>query len=205
MTTTVAFINTKGGVGKSSATIYFASVLVSRGYTCTVVDTDPQGSVTYWRDRAEEAGSPLPFEVRSANIRDLQRGAWATDFVLIDTPPGHSDILNAARDASDLVVIPTTPAELDVERTWATLEVMGNAPAVVLLGNVDLRSTLYRDAVEAFTDPEVIDDIVLLSEHIPYRTAIKRSPGTLPRNFFGYDKAVDEVLKLLAALAKEES
>lgn len=204
MATIISFIDTKGGTGKTTATMYFASVLNSRGYTCTVIDTDPQGSATYWRDRAEDSGSPLPFEVRSANIRDLQRGPWTTDFVLIDTPPGHSEILNAARDASDLVVIPTTPSELDVERTWATLEVMGTAPAVVLLGNVDRRSTLYRDAVEAFTDPEVSDDVVLLSEHIPNRTAIKRGPGTLPNNFYGYDKAVDEVLGLLAALTKEE-
>ncbi|MDN5754172.1 ParA family protein [Arthrobacter rhombi] len=205
MTTTLSFIDTKGGTGKTTATMYFAAVLHNRGFTCTVVDADPQGSATYWRDRADDAGNPLPFEVRSANIRDLQRGSWETDYVLIDTPPGHGDILNAARDASDLVVVPTTPAELDVERTWATLDVMGSAPVVVLLGNVDRRSTLYRDAVDAFTDTESADDVVLLSEHIPYRTAIKRGPGTLPVSFYGYDKAVDEVLGLLAALTQEEA
>lgn len=205
MATTLAFIDTKGGTGKTTATMYFAAVLNSRGFSCTVVDADPQGSATYWRDTAEESGTPLPFDVRSANIRDLERGSWATEYVLIDTPPGHGGLLDAARDAADLVVVPTTPAALDVERTWATLDVMGAAPAVVLLGNVDRRSTLYRDAVEAFAGEDVQDEVVLLSEHIPYRTAIKRGPGTLPTDFYGYDKAVDEVLGLLAALTQEEA
>lgn len=62
----ITFANVKGGVGKTTATIMTALALSRRGYRVIVKDLDPWGSAYDWSSRAEEAGTPLPFPVRTA-------------------------------------------------------------------------------------------------------------------------------------------
>ncbi|MEM8493982.1 MAG: ParA family protein [Planctomycetota bacterium] len=46
MTHTIAISNQKGGCGKTTTVISLASALAERGYSCTVVDCDPQTNAT---------------------------------------------------------------------------------------------------------------------------------------------------------------
>lgn len=54
--------------------------------------------------------------------------------IVIDTPPGDVRIVRAAVEAADVVLIPTRPTLLDVDRVQATLAVTDEAgrPAAVL-------------------------------------------------------------------------
>ena len=56
-TKTVAFVNLKGGVGKTTSAIGTAEALARLGHTVTARDADPSGAATLW------AGRPLPFGV----------------------------------------------------------------------------------------------------------------------------------------------
>ena len=47
MTATIAFVNQKGGVGKTSVTLGMASAAWAAGHRVLVVDVDPQGSATW--------------------------------------------------------------------------------------------------------------------------------------------------------------
>ena len=42
----IAFINQKGGVGKSTTTLHTASYLVKKGYKVLTIDLDPQGNLS---------------------------------------------------------------------------------------------------------------------------------------------------------------
>ena len=62
-TKTVAFVNLKGGVGKTTSAIGTAEALARLGHTVTVRDADPSGAATLWAHKALSAGRPLPFGV----------------------------------------------------------------------------------------------------------------------------------------------
>ena len=66
-TKTVAFVNLKGGVGKTTSAIGTAEALARLGHTVTVRDADPSGAATLWAHKALSAGRPLPFGVEVVN------------------------------------------------------------------------------------------------------------------------------------------
>ena len=43
---TIAILNLKGGVGKTTTAVNMASILAERGYRCVVIDADPQANAT---------------------------------------------------------------------------------------------------------------------------------------------------------------
>ena len=53
----IVVTNTKGGVGKTTTSIYLGTALAPHGII-HVLDADPQGSATEWSLRAEETGQP---------------------------------------------------------------------------------------------------------------------------------------------------
>lgn len=148
----VPVINLKGGVGKTTAAMALASAAAARGMRSVVYDADPQGSATDWAMVAAEAGDPLPFEVRSANIAVMRRlrykvgeGEWA----FVDCPPSGAVTDEAAR-AADFVVVPSSPSPIDLEKTWetaASLRAQGT-PYAILLCQAEANTRTLRFALE---------------------------------------------------------
>lgn len=54
----IAIANAKGGVAKTTSSIYIASVIVSRGGRAVVYDVDPQSSASLWAAAAEQTADP---------------------------------------------------------------------------------------------------------------------------------------------------
>ena len=98
-TKTVAFVNLKGGVGKTTSAIGTAEALARLGHTVTVRDADPSGAATLWAHKALSAGRPLPFGVEVVNRFTVAAPA-EEEWVLIDTPPLQTDLVEAAVDAA---------------------------------------------------------------------------------------------------------
>ena len=57
-TKTVAFVNLKGGVGKTTSAIGTAEALTRLGRTVTVRDADPSGAATCGRTRPNRPAGP---------------------------------------------------------------------------------------------------------------------------------------------------
>lgn len=68
----IAIANAKGGVAKTTSSIYIASVIVSRGGRAVVYDADPQSSASLWAAAAEQTADPLTFDVLPANQATLR-------------------------------------------------------------------------------------------------------------------------------------
>lgn len=186
--------NTKGGVGKTTSVIFLASVLSSHGHTVEVWDADPQGSATAWAEIAAESGAPLPYEVLPANARSVRRQVPAgIDHVLIDTNPHTPEVVQAAIDTSDLILIPTLAAPIDLDRTWLTLDACQGRSAHVLITVAEPDTIAHREARKALR----AGGAPLLEPYVRRTTRIKAEQSRAPQETFGYD-AVARALGLLA-------
>ncbi|MEZ2123005.1 AAA family ATPase [Corynebacterium sp. CCM 9203] len=188
----IVFSHTKGGVGKTTSAIGFASALADAGFGVRVLDADPQASALTWARIATEAGDPLSFDVIPVTAKRIDGYRPVTDVTIIDCPPGRATTIDAAIRRADVVVIPTSPGPADIDRVFATLEVVPAEKAVVLLTQARLQTRLYRDVRELFAE----QGVPVLETTIPLREGIRSSFGACLKEFFGYDEAAAEVLKM---------
>lgn len=192
---TIAVVNLKGGVGKTTAVMLISTQLTKLDHTVTVLDMDTQGSATRWSQLAEEDETPLPFEVRPANHPSLRSYKPTTDFTFIDTPPGDPGIADAAMAAADLLIIPTPPGFMDTDRAWETVEVAATKlPTYVLMSRFDGRSNDARD----FSSQLDERGVARFETVIPASLPIGRLRGTVPNpGKFRFDDLTTELLEVL--------
>jgi chromosome partitioning protein len=139
--------NVKGGVGKTTSTIYLAAAAVERGYDPVVlVDADRQASAAEWLEASPIEGVEL---VEGPSERTVVRAMSKTEgLTVVDTPPGDERIVRAAIGGADAVVIPTRAGGVEFTRVAATLEIVpkktpfGVVICAARLGTNDLAETI---------------------------------------------------------------
>ena len=193
----VPVLNIKGGVGKTTTAIALATAAVRSGHAAKVLDADEQGSATLWADTAEQSGDPLPFPVDPINATRIKALGSDDDlWCFIDCAPSGK-ALDAAKEKADFIVIPTTPAGLDMQQTWVTAENLGESGKLyaVLLTRTRTR-TLALAAVEA----EMADrETSCFEAQIPLREDVKNFFGhSFGNDLFGYEKVFKEIEEALA-------
>lgn len=198
----VSVVNLKGGVGKTTSVMFLAAVASRRGQRVVVLDGDNERSASAWAQAAQEAAEPLPFDVRHVDADDAAVTArtlareGAT--VIIDTPPNSREFLWAAASVADVVVVPTPPTGVDINRLGSTLRVLasidaarGDNPlnAMVLLVRYAGGRRLAREASELLEERQlpVMDATVRDLER--YKQAFGQPPAYL----IEYEEVWDEL------------
>ncbi|QFG04512.1 ParA-like dsDNA partitioning protein [Mycobacterium phage Jeeves] len=184
--TTISIIHTKGGVGKTTTAMYLATAAARNGVECSVIDADPQRSASEWSDKAAQRGIGLPFEVLCCPERLVLPDS---ELVLVDTPPGTSDLIRQAITEADLVIIPCGASPIEVERVWPTLKLCHAVPCVVLMTQVDLRAKMV-DAVRHTLHGQ---GVPVLNTLVTQRQSIKKAFGTLPIDLEAYWDVYEEL------------
>jgi chromosome partitioning protein len=140
MTATIITIaQRKGGAGKTTLAAHLGVTWASHGRVVTLIDTDPQSSLTQWYHkraaRLGEAGTGLSFAAANGwrAVGEIAQHARDSDIVLIDSPANADGDARAAIRAAGLVLVPVQPSPVDVWATLPTLDIARQERVPVLL------------------------------------------------------------------------
>lgn len=160
---TIAVLSLKGGVGKTTTSIYLASVAAAAGHQVTIVDADSEHSAHRWAAHAE-----LPFDVIAGEpdrlARQVKAPRDAGRLVIIDTPPNSRELLLRAGSLAEIALVPVAPTGLEIDRLRPTLELLADIQAqredldvAILLTRYNPRRRLAREAEEALVGLPVLN------------------------------------------------
>ena len=115
MAKTVAVVNTKGGVGKTTLTAALGVRAMQDGARVGLVDMDPQLSLTQWWQRRGEPDNPIVYR-DGGTTHDAIDALLADgcDWVFIDSPPAFLTVVQETIEAADFVLVPMTPSAFDL-------------------------------------------------------------------------------------------
>jgi chromosome partitioning protein len=131
----IAVVNGKGGVGKSTVAINLAGALARAGIAVFLVDADPQGTTSGWREARRRREAPgeddkLTVTLEPWGVGDLadRLGAEAKKaaVTLIDCGPANGKVEMGAIAMADHAIIPVTPSPYDIRSAKTTVELIGN-------------------------------------------------------------------------------
>lgn len=122
---TITIAAQKGGAGKTTLALHLGALAQADGATL-LIDTDPQGSLSFWSSR-REASTPLVVPINAGRLGEVTSTAKSEGikFALIDTAPHDSASMAAAMRTADLVLIPARPSALDLHAIESTLTMAG--------------------------------------------------------------------------------
>ncbi|NGP56513.1 ParA family protein [Helicobacter pylori] len=201
---TICIANEKGGSGKSTLCLNLAVQLLKDNKEVVVLDTDSQKSMeTFATIRAEKERPTFSLFNRSSGFSDtLKQMVSKYENILIDTKGEYSKETQKAMLLSDIVLVPTTPSQLDtevlanmLERIEQLQELNENLRALIIINRMPTIPTLKeRQAlIEFIKENNPSDKIMLLenslSERIVYKRSVSEGLGVIE---YSDKKAINE-------------
>jgi chromosome partitioning protein len=149
----------KGGVGKTTTSVYLAAVAASNRRTATLVDADPQGSAADWIETSEDEAFERVTLVEAPTERMLTKALSridGEDSAVVDTPPGSERLLAKAIEVADAIVIPTRIGGVETARVEAVLDLVPRKlPVGLVICSARTYTRDYQDVVAAWVEAGV--------------------------------------------------
>ena len=123
----VAIVAQKGGVGKTTLATNLAWSFAQTG-SVLLLDADPQGSARDWGHF--NTGGPENLSVQGAGreplVDHVRKVSGRYDWIILDGPPGISNVSADAVRVADVVLIPAKASAFDV---WAATDIVAAVKA----------------------------------------------------------------------------
>lgn len=151
-----AFLNHKGGTGKTTLTINIATAFARRGYNVVVVDADGEGKSSLdWATEREEGHTgifPAVIAAERPELLAITVKAIAADYIFIDTPGSNETVSKKAIGIADVALIVMKPSALDIWQASITVgqindkrDLGGEIEAAFLINGVAAGTKLSKE------------------------------------------------------------
>jgi len=203
----IVFASRKGGSGKSTLAAHLAAQINKATKPCLLIDADPQGSLTLWHKLRGTNEPPIKTAVNSVSniVAAARRDGY--EWVLIDTPPNLSAVVDDAIKNATLVIIPARPGVFDVNAVQETIQTCRAArkPYAVVLNGAPARRdeaespivSIAREALAKFRAPVWGGQITNRSDLL---MALSHGEGV--REYSADGRAAQEIARLWAAIER---
>jgi chromosome partitioning protein len=208
---TIAVLNQKGGVGKTTLATNLAAAAHLEGRRTLLIDHDAQGSALDWGAARADGSALEGISVVKADralalprFRELARGYKV---VLLDAPPRLGDITRAAAVAADVVLIPIQASAIDLWAVEDTLALLDSADSIraelgkravrraFVLNRAIAGTMLSREAPAALERHDVVGTV---HQRIAFPTAAQTGESVLTTDADG--AAAHEIRRLWRAV-----
>jgi chromosome partitioning protein len=165
----------KGGVGKTTTSVYLAALGAANRRSATLVDADPQASAADWIESAEDPALERVELVEAPTDRLLARAfdrIGSDEVAIVDTPPGNERLLARAITGADVVIIPTRVGGVETPRVEAVLDMVPNrVPVGLVICSARTYTRDYQDLLTTWNEANVS-----VWGSVPERVAIAAGP-----------------------------
>lgn len=165
----------KGGVGKTTTSVYLSALAAASRRPTTLIDADPQASAAEWIEASDDDSFAGVTLVEAPTDRMLLKALDRVEddeVAVVDTPPGNERVLAKAIEKADAVIIPTRIGGVETGRVEAVLDLVPNKTSVGLV--ICSARTYTRDYQEVVAAWEEANVPVWAS--VPERVAIASGP-----------------------------
>ncbi len=172
---TLAFISSKGGVGKSALATNLAVAAGQVGIRTILFDLDNQESATVWGDRRSSEELHIEF-LTERRLAEALQAAKTQGFGLavLDTPPAAGTQAYAAAQAADLILVPCRASLVDldaIKRTALLVKSTGTQAFVVFNAAPVGATTLLKDASAIVQEAGLEPCPIIVRERSAFRAA----------------------------------
>jgi chromosome partitioning protein len=203
-----AFLNQKGGVGKTTLSLHVAGALARSKSRVLLIDADPQQSAMKWSAvRSGEITFSVIGMAKATLHKEIVSLSADYDHVVIDGPPRVTELARSIILAADVVVIPVQPSPFDVWAAAETVELIKeariykeNLKAVIAINRKIVNTAIGRDVREALAGLEIPILDTDVSQRVGFAEAVAGGQTVLDTDPDGM--AAREVISLVRELVK---
>lgn len=149
----------KGGVGKTTTSVYLAGIGGARR-AATLVDADPQAAAAEWLEYADDDRLRKVDVVEAPTdrlvTRTLDRLSEDDRLVVVDTPPSHDRMLAKIMERATVVVVPSRVGGIEVPRVETVLGMVPEGtPVGLVISSARTFTRDYHDTLAVWQEAKV--------------------------------------------------
>lgn len=153
----ITFANSKGGVGKTTASVHLAAWLHEKGHKVLLADCDAQQSSSEWMNEAYPEIQTLQLKEADEILDSVPGYALDFDYVVADGPGSNNENTRALLMICDFAVFPCKASMLEVRALAGATKLLhqarkirgGPPPATIILNMADPRYKLANEMQKA--------------------------------------------------------